>query len=136
VTQGNTYEELCISSIASGGAVEDIDRAIAEAVVDCLDVNKPAGKKRRVQLTVDLIPDDTGEKVGIVYGVVKKFPPETSGIEVAHIQKSTKKGFVSAPQMTIEEQLAKQAEQDRIDPVTGEVLDQPTPLRKEGTEND
>jgi hypothetical protein len=136
VTQGNTYEELCISSIASGGAIEDVDRALDDAIADCLDPNKPSSKKRRVQLTVDIVPDDTGEKVGIVYGVVKKFPPETAGIEVAVINRSNKKGYVSAPQMTIEEQLAKQAEEDQIDPVTGEVLDQPTPLRKEGTEND
>lgn len=47
------------STLVNGGLIEQLNNAIMEAVANCQDVNTPATKPRKVQLTLTIKPSAT-----------------------------------------------------------------------------
>lgn len=47
------------STLVNGGLIEQLNTAIMEAVANCQDVNTPATKPRKVQLTLTIKPSST-----------------------------------------------------------------------------
>ena len=116
-----TYDDLSVETIGGGGAMEQVNYQLQKAIENALDPNTEAKKKRRVILKIEIEPDEAREKAVLTYSVDTKFPVDAPGADMVTISRKRKRGFVSVPQMRIDELLDRR-EVEEIDEETGEVI--------------
>jgi len=124
------YEKLTVEAIGGGGAVEAVNHWLQKAIENALDPNTESGKKRVVTLRIEILPDETREKAVLSYRVDTKFPCDAPGADMVTISRQRKRGYVSAPQMSLDDMLDVRDVKEKIDEETGEVIS----LGKEATE--
>lgn len=90
-----SYEKFDIALLGGGAAVAQVNHWVAEAVKDALDPNKDREKVRIVTMKIKIACDAAGEKAGIQYEVVPKFPPDCAGQDMIAIQRGTGTAFIN-----------------------------------------
>jgi len=108
-----SYEKFDIALLDGGEAVGKLNLFVVEAIKDCLDPNKDREKTRTVTLKLKIACDASGEKAGIQYEVIPKFPSDSAGTDMVAIQKSTGMPYINTD---IQPDLP-------FNPVTGEVTE-------------
>ncbi len=110
----SNYEDLSVATIGGGNALKQLDYQLGEAIKNCLDPNTAVDAKRTVTLKVSLKPSNDRTEASLEYAVDTRFPCDAPGSDHVVISQSRCKGYVPAPQMSLDEML---------DHETGEIVD-------------
>lgn len=68
-------QQISLETLANGELAGRMNEAIMDAVVNMMDPNTDAKKKRRVIVTIDLLPDDNRRTEGVSVSVTTKLAP-------------------------------------------------------------
>lgn len=67
--------KISLETLAGGALAGRVDEALMDAVVNMMDTTTDAKKKRRVIITIDLVPDEQRRIAGVSVSVTSKLAP-------------------------------------------------------------
>ena len=70
-------QPINLETLMDGELSERVNEALMDAVVNMMDPNTDTKKKRRVIITIDLLPDDDRRVAGVSASVTTKLAPPT-----------------------------------------------------------
>lgn len=79
------YEKLSILNVDEGGAIAQVDYQLQQAIKNCADINTDDKHKRKVTLTVTIVPNRDRDGATVTYQVVAKLAPPSAGEDRVYI---------------------------------------------------
>jgi hypothetical protein len=91
----NNYEKLHLGAVQGGKPIDQVNFALDRAIENCLDPNTGASGARKVVLTLSLSPSADRATAEISFKVETKLQGDAPGMDVVHLHRQRKVGYVS-----------------------------------------